>query len=187
MFGDWWIDEDLSADEWGAAFLRAFKGEYQVDVSWGDFAQSLSATLTEGGLELAIALPFLVGDYNGDGSVDAADYTVWRDAYGTAVTPGSGADGNHDGIVDVGDYDVWKQHYGTTMPSGTGSAAMVPEPASLGLMLAGCVPFDRRPTASDLRQANFPSAACALKMSAWGEQVHKPFGRKLIWRRYGRF
>jgi len=27
----------------------------------------------------------LLGDYSGDGTVDAADYTVWRDALGTTV------------------------------------------------------------------------------------------------------
>ena len=30
----------------------------------------------------AIVPPSLAGDYNGDGVVDAADYTVWRDTFG---------------------------------------------------------------------------------------------------------
>jgi mannan endo-1,4-beta-mannosidase len=78
------------------------------------------------------------GDYNGDGTVDAADYTVWRDSLGS--TEDLAADGNINGQVDEGDYDVWKEHFGETAPgSGAGSATNVPEPASalLWLLTAG--------------------------------------------------
>ena len=37
--------------------------------------------------------PETTGDYNGDGTVDAADYTVWRDTFGQEVDEGTGADG----------------------------------------------------------------------------------------------
>jgi hypothetical protein len=50
----------------------------------------------------------LVGDYNGDGDVGAADYTVWNDTQGS--TPDSGAvtaDGDDDGDIDNLDDDVW--------------------------------------------------------------------------------
>ncbi|QDU89862.1 Arylsulfatase precursor [Pirellulimonas nuda] len=49
------------------------------------------------------------GDYNLDGAVDAADYTVWRDTLGQKVPPYTGADGNGDGVVDQADSEVWKQ------------------------------------------------------------------------------
>ncbi|TWT78326.1 hypothetical protein Pla123a_11170 [Posidoniimonas polymericola] len=81
----------------------------------------------------------LTGDYNLDGVVDAADYTVWRDADGTSVVAGSGADGNGDGVVDSGDYLVWKTHYGESSGSAPGSAAIAPEPAALGLLLAASI------------------------------------------------
>ena len=45
------------------------------------------------------------GDYNGDGSVDAADYTVWRDTFG-AMGADLPADGNGDMVVDSLDYDL---------------------------------------------------------------------------------
>jgi hypothetical protein len=48
----------------------------------------------------------LAGDYNGDGSVNAADYTVWRNTQGSADD--LRADGNGDGSVDQADYDLWK-------------------------------------------------------------------------------
>jgi hypothetical protein len=56
------------------------------------------------------------GDYNRDGVVDAADYTVWRDTLGASVTAGSGADGNFDGLIDNEDYAVWRRLFGTTPP-----------------------------------------------------------------------
>src|SRR4029079_12811362 len=50
--------------------------------------------------------PALVGDYNRDGQVDAADYTVYRNSVGTSVAPWSGADGSGNGIVGKEDYDL---------------------------------------------------------------------------------
>jgi len=50
--------------------------------------------------------PVTTGDYNGDLTVDAADYTVWRDTLGQAVaTNGDGADGDADGTINPGDYE----------------------------------------------------------------------------------
>ena len=46
------------------------------------------------------------GDYNLDGSVDAADYVMWRKRLGQAGAA-STADGDFDGDVDNDDYDVW--------------------------------------------------------------------------------
>ena len=60
--------------------------------------------------------PFLIGDYGGNGKVDAADYTVWRNALGqSGLIPFSGADGNGDGEVTAADYGVWKSHFGHTL------------------------------------------------------------------------
>lgn len=74
------------------------------------------------------------GDYNGNGVVDAADYTIWRDSQGNsgANLP---ADGNGDMMVNSDDYDFWKARFGNS--SGSGSATAIPEPAAvlLGVML----------------------------------------------------
>jgi GH35 family endo-1,4-beta-xylanase len=138
VFNQWWTDEDVDADALGEALVRAFKGEHQIDVSWGEFSDTLEATLTGGGLELEIALPFLLGDYNRDGKVDTADYVVLRKTMGTAVaTPGMGADGNHNGVIDIGDVAMWQAHFGAVMPGSGGSVAAVPEPASALLLLCG--------------------------------------------------
>ncbi len=84
------------------------------------------------------ALGILPGDYNGNGKVDAADYTVWRDnlaADESVLPPGSTNDGS--GFVDAGDYATWKANFGTNPAAFNGvDAANVPEPNALILLAA---------------------------------------------------
>ena len=82
-------------------------------------------------LNVATALP---GDYNQDGTVNAADYTRWRDTLGEEVTRGSFADGSGDGTVNQADYTVWRLNFG----SADQGAVAVPEPqALLTIVLVG--------------------------------------------------
>ena len=60
------------------------------------------------------------GDFNHDGTVDAADYVVWRKLGGTQ-----------------NEYDVWRANFGQTAGSGTSSNASVPEPGSAILLILG--------------------------------------------------
>ncbi len=53
----------------------------------------------------------LYGDFNQDGIVNAADYTVWRDTLGQ-TGEGLAADVNGDLVVDATDYGMWKTHFG---------------------------------------------------------------------------
>jgi Glucose / Sorbosone dehydrogenase len=76
----------------------------------------------------------LSGDYNADGTVDAADYTIWRDTLGQSVTAHSGADGDGSGTIDAGDYTVWASNYGQTVHTPGAAAAAVPEPAAMMLI-----------------------------------------------------
>ena len=75
----------------------------------------------------------VAGDYNGNGIVDAADYTVWRNTLRPSVTPGTGADGTGDGVINQADYNFWKSRFGATSGSGAGNTA-VPEPTALTLL-----------------------------------------------------
>jgi fibronectin type 3 domain-containing protein len=59
----------------------------------------------------------VLGDYNQDGTVGLADYTVWRDNLGSTVNVGSAADGNGNGTIDSADYAVWKTNFGSTSAS----------------------------------------------------------------------
>jgi hypothetical protein len=77
-----------------------------------------------------IAVPGVAGDYNADGTVDAADYVVWRKGVGTTYAPN--------------EYDVWRAHYGQTAGSGEAAAGdspthhdAAPEPAAVWLAMLG--------------------------------------------------
>lgn len=75
------------------------------------------------------------GDYNGDGTVNAADYTVWRDTRNSTTNPA--ADGDGSGTVNTADYNYWKARFGNS-GSGSGSnlsSGAVPEPGSVVLAL----------------------------------------------------
>lgn len=66
-------------------------------------------------------LPFVqAGDYDSDGDVDLDDYTVWSSSYGTTGSE-LGADGNGDGIVDAADYTVWRDNLGASLSNTTAS------------------------------------------------------------------
>jgi hypothetical protein len=88
-----------------------------------------------------IALPeILVGDYNGDGKVSAADYTVWRDHVGAQSL--LNRDPANDGPVGPDDFDSWIENYGNPFGSGVGAGAIaiVPEPGTIMMLLvAGLV------------------------------------------------
>lgn len=73
----------------------------------------------------------IAGDYNGDGVVDAGDYSVWRDTLGS--TTNLAADGNGNGMVNQLDYNLWAANYGTQQTS----TLQTPEPAALTLLAFG--------------------------------------------------
>ena len=85
--------------------------------------------------------PLVPGDYNLDGTVDAADYQVWRSDFGdsTEVSPLVRGDGNADGIVDAADYAIWRHHVGESWSGfAASSAAIVSVPeASAWSLIAG--------------------------------------------------
>ena len=55
----------------------------------------------------------LIGDYNFDDVVDAADYAIWHNTRNS--TSDLRADGNADGIVDEMDRLVWRSNFGQTV------------------------------------------------------------------------
>jgi prepilin-type N-terminal cleavage/methylation domain-containing protein/prepilin-type processing-associated H-X9-DG protein len=87
----------------------------------------------------------LDGDFNGDGEVDAADYTVWRNNVGAADESSINFNGDG-GDISGTDYTFWKSHFGNPGAGAVG-APNVPEPASgLGLLIgsAGLALIRRR-------------------------------------------
>ncbi|MGI9427235.1 MAG: hypothetical protein ACR2NM_01160, partial [Bythopirellula sp.] len=83
-----------------------------------------------------IVITGLPGDYNNDGSVDAADYVVWRDLLGAvAGTLPNDIDGGSIGSLQ---YTTWKAHYGQMTPSSLEvDMDSVPECSTVTLLLIG--------------------------------------------------
>jgi hypothetical protein len=83
----------------------------------------------DGFIELMAPKNGVPGDCNGNDTVDAADYVLWRKGgpLFNEVTPGT---------VNAADYTAWRSHFGNTSGSGAGDStnAIVPEPAT-GVML----------------------------------------------------
>jgi autotransporter-associated beta strand protein len=77
----------------------------------------------------------LAGDYNGNGTVDAADYVLWRDALGTNTQLQNEGPGVTPGMVTQEDYTTWRTNFGRTAGSGAGLSASVPEPGTFVLLL----------------------------------------------------
>ncbi|MEX2306153.1 MAG: hypothetical protein WD738_01080 [Pirellulales bacterium] len=73
----------------------------------------------------------VVGDFNDDGAVNAADYVTWRKNDGT-----NNALPNDNGLgtpITSAHYDLWRANFGQPMPGGGGFSA-IPEPMSAWLM-----------------------------------------------------
>lgn len=111
--GDPMTDDAVPYDQRGAPFGRVFDGNSngvaRIDI--GAYESQPDGTL---------------GDYNHNGTVDAADYIVWRKTLGTSVAPPFvGADGDGNGTIKQGDLNVWRSNFGQPLGSGTGASAAV--------------------------------------------------------------
>ena len=78
------------------------------------------------------------GDFNNDGRVDAADYTVWRNNMGAANESAINFNGDGNGIS-ASDYTLWKANFGMGVGGAliSNTTANVPEPNSILLVVAG--------------------------------------------------
>ncbi len=119
-----WIRSGAEADTLGSSTANPILGTL-VDHPGGDVGSP--------GYAPGASAPNVLGDYNGNQVVDAADYTVWRDHFSSGQSLLNDAS---PGSVTIDDYNYWKAHFGAT--AGVGSVAVVAEPATiLPLLLAG--------------------------------------------------
>lgn len=92
-----------SPDGTGNSLHRTSTANYgDAAVSWN------SAAPTPGEPQPAVTL----GDYNGNGTVETADYTTWKSTFGSSSD--LRADGNGDGVINAADYTVWRVNLGAS-------------------------------------------------------------------------
>jgi hypothetical protein len=115
------VGDNGNSNGWSSAFNNfgqlAFWASF-TDGSQGVFVSNKVATVP--------------GDFNFDGTVDAADYVAWRKGIGTLYSP------SH--------YDIWRTNFGSSLGPGSGSAlpsaaplsAAVPEPAAGVVAACAC-------------------------------------------------
>lgn len=97
----------------------------------------------------------LQGDFNGDGTVNLADYTVWRDNLGATNENALNGAGSGNNVVDAADYTLWKSKFGLSNGALGGVASnptAIPEPSTL-LWVMGTVLLALGKSRSLFRQA----------------------------------
>jgi hypothetical protein len=122
----------------------AARREVSLGRIWNSAVSDLAFAATEpNGQPISIlTVSAIDGDYERDGDVDQADYSKWRQNFGSTTM--LDADGNLNGVVDAADYVIWRNNLGlsllgTARASASGAAlpalglgsTVVPEPASL--------------------------------------------------------
>lgn len=116
-------------------------GMKTAEISISSSSQSAANNMVTIPISFEVVAAGIDGDFNNDGTVDAADYTVWRDNLGSPDESLISNNGNGVNGVDPGDYGFWFINYGNTASS-TSSATAIPEPTSgllLGSMILGIV------------------------------------------------
>jgi hypothetical protein len=108
-----------------------------VDASVSLFTGGTNKPFGDKAVAFTLAPAGVAGDYNNNGTVDAADYVLWRNGGPLANDPTAG--------VQPADYDFWKSRFGAISGSGAGlNGGAVPEPASIVLVLMGLAFFGSR-------------------------------------------
>lgn len=74
----------------------------------------------------------VAGDFNDDGLVNLADYTVWRDNLGASDETAINNNGDGGGIT-ADDYTIWKTHFGQGSTELAAESRVVPEASTIAL------------------------------------------------------
>ena len=115
---------DTTSVSLGAVFNGAAE-DLDIIVTLADTLAEISLPVIYFDGSVIVELP---GDYNGNGVVDAPDYIVWRDTFGSDG-PDRRADGNENGRVDAPDYVIWRDNFGDQR------GAQVPEPSGIAIVV----------------------------------------------------
>ncbi|QDT68983.1 Alpha-amylase precursor [Planctomycetes bacterium MalM25] len=121
-------DGTTDADDLDTLFAGLGTDDWLLDIDGDGLVELDDAALLV--TDLARTSP---GDFNLDGVVDAADYTIWRDSGGSGLV----GDADFDGDADADDLALWSSAYGSVreeLSIGPQSSVAVPEPTALGLL-----------------------------------------------------
>jgi hypothetical protein len=134
-----YVDDIMAADTLAKTFGSTSSNAYYNSLwsSTGAFTHSQFQSATEmvasawysAWIDAGSPALGVSGDFNNNGTVDAADYVVWRKNLNTAgplpndITPG----------VTPADFNVWRTNFGKTLAAGSGVAfaSEVPEPPTI--------------------------------------------------------
>lgn len=110
----------------GTVEVKMFALMVDQSAGTGYFDDLVATTVTDEGM---------LGDFNDNGVVDAADYTIWRNNQNAATDDAIHNNGDQVPGINGGDYAVWKANFA---PGGSGAAVrggagVVPEPGTLFL------------------------------------------------------
>jgi hypothetical protein len=126
-----------SSTVFGPGAVRSLGNAYSTTVDAQDIALSYTTT---GGVTLNAQVRYVgasagvPGDYNSNGTVDAADYVVWRDRLGQSIQLPNEVNGVTPGTVTQDDYAAWRARFGRIAAAGSAVATSVPEPTSCVLL-----------------------------------------------------
>lgn len=141
------LELDTTADQWTTTLFResdefqyaepyTFPTNPTIEAVGFTKVQGSLGQITNFSLEVVQPVVGLPGDFNDDGTVTLADYTVWRDNLG------SNADLLNDNQlgtpVGAAHYDLWKSQFASSANAPLAVSVAIPEPASGWLLcLAG--------------------------------------------------
>ena len=131
----------------GSSWVRAAGGDtygsFGPAAVLGDLPDNPGGDVgSPGVLPGSIVVDPLFGDYNSNGVVDAADYTVWRDHLGQTFALSNEGTGVTPGTVTIEDFNFWKSQFGM---AGSGATSVaVPEPAGAIMLVAALLCTWRR-------------------------------------------
>ena len=120
----------------GKAYNQSTFGSANGDLVF-EYGLLNGVTLTGAVSYVGVAPGGVIGDYNQNNVVDAADYTVWRNHLGQTFNLPN-RDLANGGPISTADYTSWKTRFGNTSGAGGLSASTgVPEPSAALLLLMG--------------------------------------------------
>jgi hypothetical protein len=95
----------------------------------GDTIATTNWNGTQFSFDIETPMAGLTGDFNGNGTVDAADYVLWRNGDALqnegGITPGSAT---------PEDYQTWRSNFGKSAGGAAGLPAAAPEPGAAALV-----------------------------------------------------